>query len=119
MDELIAIVALVIVGACFILPFYLRYQINLKELDTLTRLAEGGADVQTIINTLLKRRENPQSDKRRGLLLLAVAIPLIAFGVSQGEAYIALIFGGIPLLLGLAYLIMAKSKANTPQETQN
>ncbi|MCB1665657.1 MAG: hypothetical protein KDI28_07730 [Pseudomonadales bacterium] len=118
MQELIAIVLFLVIGGCVALPIYLNYRIRSKELDTLMKLAEGGGDVQSMVDSLMRRHDTTRSDKRKGLLLLAVAIPLIAIGIIEAEVYIALMFGGIPLLVGLAYLLMAKSGKSMPQEAQ-
>lgn len=119
MDELIAIVLFLVLGGCISLPVYLNYKAREKELETVIKLAERGADMQSLLNSMLTRRDTSRSDLRKGLLMIAVALPLIVFGISEGEAYIALIFGGIPLLVGLAYLTMAKSQKTASQDIES
>ena len=119
MDFLVGIVLFLVLGAVVLVPFYLRYLTRAKELDALVKLGEGGADVQVMLAAMMKQQYSPQADKRRGLVLIGVALPVMAFGLFEGEALFLYMLGGIPLLVGFMYLMMARSALAQGPETKN
>jgi len=119
MEDLIPIVLFIVVGICIVLPAYFRYLGRLKELDTLGKLAESNEDIRADMLKLIQRPTMPENDLRKGLLLLALAIPIIVGSLVGDEVMISIILGGIPLLIGLAYVYMAKSAKPTERDLPN
>jgi hypothetical protein len=107
-DNLIPIVAVLIVGLCVIIPFYLHYQAKIKKMETLVKLAENGVDIKTGIQSLLSTGTSSDSDLRRGLIFIALSLPITLSLMIGGFIQEAAIFGGIPFCIGLAYLLMLK-----------
>jgi hypothetical protein len=95
----------------------LRHRQRIKELDTLVKLAEGGQDVKLDMLTLLPQIGSPpvvdksRTDKRRGLIFIAVGIPLSLSLLIGGNYMETILFGGTAILIGVALLIMAKQDA--------
>jgi hypothetical protein len=95
----------------------LRHRQRIKELDTLLKLAEGGQDVKLDTLTLLQQFgaapvvDKSRTDKRRGLILIAVGIPLSLSLLIGGNYMETILFGGTAILIGAALLIMAKQDA--------
>lgn len=98
-------------AASIITPLYLRYLQRIKELETLVKLSEGGHEVKLDLLTLLQPVRPPRNDARRGLIFLAVGIPLTAAMVFDGSYVMAILIGGMPLLIGAAFLLMARMDA--------
>jgi hypothetical protein len=119
MDFLVGIVFFLVLGACILVPRYFRHLTRTKEMEALVKLAENGTDVQLAVMALVRRQYSPQQDLRKGVLLMAVAIPLVTLGWVQSEPFIAIVFGGIPLLVGLAYLYMAKNAKPSADEAEH
>jgi hypothetical protein len=61
----------------------------------------------------------PRNDLRKGLIFLAISIPVILGGLVDGEVMVSIVLGGIPLLVGLAYVYMAKSAEPTERDITN
>ena len=109
MDSLIPIVLFLMITAIIVLPVYIWYLGRVKELETLNKLAQSNVEISTDLLKLMQRPSLPQNDLRKGLILLAVAIPIIVGGLVDGSIMVSIVLGGIPLLVGLAYVYMAKS----------
>lgn len=116
-ETLIPITAFILIGLCVLIPFYLRYLTNIKKMETLIKLAESGIDIKSGVANLLVQESGSQSDLRRGTIFIALSLPII-LSLSMGEDYQeAAIFGGIPLCIGLAYLLVMKFGKRTDQNT--
>ncbi len=107
-NDILPIVLFIIVGGCILVPIYLRYLTNIKKMETLLKLAESGADIKADTVKLLSTQAGPINDLRRGAIFIAISLPII-LGLSLGQNYVeAAVFGGIPLCIGLAYMIVLK-----------
>jgi hypothetical protein len=120
-EAIIPIVLFLVIGACIMLPVYLRYLTRTKELDTLSKLSESSEDIRTDILKFMQRptMSTPRNDLRKGLIFLAISIPVILGGLVDGEVMVSIVLGGIPLLVGLAYVYMAKSAEPTERDITN
>lgn len=108
-NEIWLVMLLIVVTAvCILTPIYLRYLQRIKELETLVKLAEGGHEVRVDMLSLLQPPRAPRNDMRRGLIFLAVGIPLALAFVIDGTYMMAVLLGGIPILAGLGFLVMAR-----------
>lgn len=65
--------------------------------------------------SLLQPPRPPRNDMRRGLIFLAVGIPLALAFVIDGTYMMAVLLGGIPILAGLGFLVMARLDAARAQ----
>lgn len=119
MLDLVPIVFLIVLGVCVIVPVYLRYLTRGKELDTLSKLAEGNVEIRADLIKLIQRPSLPRNDLRKGLILIALAIPIIIGGLVEANLIVSIVLGGIPLLVGLVYAYMAKSVKTTERELVN
>lgn len=107
-ETLIPISAFILIGLCILIPVYLRYLANIKKMETLVKLAESGVDIKAGTSNLLNQESGVNSDLRRGAIFIAISLPII-LSLSLGEDYQeAAIFGGIPLCIGLAYLLVMR-----------
>lgn len=116
----VAIALIFFPSATIVTSMYLRHRQRIKELETLVKLAEGGQDVKLDMLTLLQQLgtapgiDKSRNDKRRGLIFLAVGIPL-SLSLLIGANYMeAILFGGTAILIGVAFLMMAKQDAPQP-----
>jgi len=57
---------------------------------------------------LLRQDPSASSDLRRGIIFIALSLPIIFSLVIGGNYQEAAIFGGMPLCVGLAYLLVRK-----------
>lgn len=119
MDTLVPISLFLMLAVIIVTPFYLSYLGRVKELETLNKLAESNVEIRGDILKLLQRPSLPKNDLRKGLVLLALAIPIIVGGLVDGTIMVAIVLGGIPLLIGLAYVYMAKSAETTQRDLPN
>lgn len=94
-----------------VLPISIMYFINrvaTRKLDTIVKVVELGGTVDPEMMRMLGgKNTNYKTDYKYGLVWLAIGIPLvIGIGLesSMGEA----VFGSIPLLIGVAYLVSGK-----------
>jgi hypothetical protein len=107
-DVLIPITLFLVIAACIIVPFYLRYKTRVHKMETVVKLAASGGEVKAEMIRMLGQEGGPQSDLRKGLIYLAIAIPVLLGLLIQKQYAIAVILGGVPLCVGLAYLIVMK-----------
>lgn len=108
MDELVGIVLFTSAAACIIVPFYLRYLTRIKRMDTIVKLAENGSDVKAEMIKMLGYEGGPTNDLRKGLVFIALSLPLLLGFSVMGRYELAAFIGGIPLCVGLAYLAVMK-----------
>lgn len=118
MDEMIAIVMFLSIAACIIVPFYLRYLTRIKRMDTIVKLAENGGEVKSDMIKMLGYEGGPTHDMRKGLVLIALSLPVLLGFFVADRLELAVFLGGIPLCVGLAYLAVMKFgyKNNTNEQ---
>tara|TARA_R100001377_G_scaffold81559_1_gene61156 strand:- start:135 stop:494 length:360 start_codon:yes stop_codon:yes gene_type:complete len=119
MDTLIPISLFLMIALIIVTPVYLTYLSRVKELETLSKLAESNVEERAELLKLIQRPSLPRNDLRKGLILLAIALPIIVGGLVDGSVMVSIVLGGIPLLIGLAFVYMAKSAEPTPREMPN
>jgi len=85
--------------------FYLHYAGKVKKYDTVVKLAECGGQVNPEMIAMLGQESGPTGDLRKGLVWLAIGIPLVIGLLTSGGAAGAG-FGLIPIFIGVAYLII-------------
>tara|TARA_R110002049_G_scaffold67486_8_gene175284 strand:+ start:53 stop:451 length:399 start_codon:yes stop_codon:yes gene_type:complete len=119
METLIPISLFLMIAVVIVTPVYLSYLSRVKELETLSKLAESSVENREELLKLIQRPSLPRNDLRKGLVLLAIAIPIIIGGLVDGSVMVSIVLGGIPLLIGLAYVYMAKSAEPTQREMSN
>jgi hypothetical protein len=107
-EELIPIVALIVTGCCVLIPFYLRYLTGVKKMETLVKLAENGTDIKADTLSLLSRETGPVTDFRRGVIFIAISIPVTASLLIVERYELAVLLGGIPLCVGTAFLLVIR-----------
>jgi hypothetical protein len=107
-DTLVPIALFLVIAACIIVPVYLRYKTRVRKMQTIVKLAESGGVVNTDMIKMLGQEGGPVSDLRKGLIFIAIAIPVLLGLLIQGEYAIAVVLGGVPLCVGLAYLVVMK-----------
>jgi hypothetical protein len=117
-----------------LVPIWLRHQDRQRMHDTLRIAFEKGLPVPPELITALqsniapRRPSTPESDLRRGLVMIAIGLGLCGLGyglwyglmsVSDTAAYITggctAGFGAIPGLIGVAYLVLWATRRETPK----
>jgi len=115
MEALIAITGIIFgVGAPVLVIFlFLLYsgKRTTKKLDTLVKIVELGGKVEPEMLEMLNEPIGPDADLRKGLIWLAVGIPLTLGLMMTGEGA-PWVFGLIPVFVGAAYLILMKIAVN-------
>ncbi len=116
-EELIPIVALIVIGCCVLVPLYLRYLTAVKKMETLLKLTENGTDIKDETLSLLSRETGPITDFRRGVIFIAISIPVTASLLIVERYELAVLLGGIPLCVGGAFLLVIRygRQASTKQ----
>jgi hypothetical protein len=108
MDALVPIILFLAITACIIVPVYLRYKTRVKKMETVVKLAESGVEVKAEMIKMLGQEGGPVSDLRKGLIFIAIAIPVSSGLLIEGQVAIAAVLGGVPHCVGLAYLAVRK-----------
>ena len=119
METLIPISLFLMIALVIVLPVYILHLGRVKELETLNKLAESSEENRTEVLKFMRRPSLPENDLRKGLILLAVATPIIVGGLVDGSVMVSIVLGGIPLLVGLAYVYMAKASKTPAREQSN
>ncbi len=86
---------------------YLHYRNKGKKLETIVKLAESGGEVKPEMLELLGREGGPTGDLRKGLIWLAIGVPLALGLMVEGEMAAAA-FSLVPMLIGVSYLVVMK-----------
>lgn len=118
-DSVVGAILFIVIGLCILIPFYLAYLNNVKKMDTLIKLAENGVDIRAGTSSLLSQEPGTTSYLRRGVIFIALSLPIILSLVIGKDYQEAAFFGGVPLCIGLAYLLVVKlSKQNKTSFSQ-
>ncbi|HDZ10234.1 DUF6249 domain-containing protein [Pseudohongiella sp.] len=107
-EEWIPIVLFLCIAACLIVFLYLRHLGQVRKMDTVLKLAEHGGQVTDQMLQLLGENNKAVNDMRKGLILIAISLPVILGFIVQGNWTAAIFVGGILLCAGLAYLVVMK-----------
>jgi len=87
---------------------YFIHRVKAKKLDTIIKVVELGGTVDPEMMKILSQSSaSYKTDYKYGLIWLAIGIPLFA-GIGLQNGMGEAIFGSIPLLIGVAYLISGK-----------
>jgi len=78
-----------------------------KKMDTLVKIVEHGGNLEPGMLEMLNEPSGPAADLRKGLIWLAIGIPL-TLGIALSEGGTEWVFGLIPVFIGGAYLIVMK-----------
>lgn len=119
MEALIPITLFIMLALVIILPVYIWHLGRVKELETLKQIAQGNDEVRADLLKFMQRPTLPENDLRKGVILLALSIPIIVGGLVDGTIMVSIVLGGIPLLIGLAYVYMAKSAKTAERDLPN
>lgn len=105
---IIVIPVIIIFGvlpACFL---YFIHRVKAKKLDTIIKVVELGGTVDPeMMKMLSDTSASYKTDYKYGLIWLAIGIPVVA-GIGLENGIREAIFGSIPMLIGVAYLISGK-----------
>lgn len=108
-EALIAIIS--VIFSLGVLPLgilYFIHRVKAKKLDTIIKVVELGGTVDPEMMKMLSQTSaSYKTDYKYGLIWLAIGIPLVA-GIGLESGMGEAIFGSIPLLIGVAYLISGK-----------
>lgn len=89
---------------------YFIHRVKAKKLDTIIKVVELGGNVDPEMMKMLSASGvSYKTDYKYGLIWLAIGIPLMG-GIWLESGIGEAIFGSIPLLIGIAYLISGKFK---------
>ena len=121
MEALIAITGIIFgVGAPVLVIFlFLLYsgKRTTKKLDTLVKIVELGGKVEPEMLEMLNEPIGPDADLRKGLIWLAVGIP-VTLGLLVNGDDSPWVFGLVPVFIGAAYLILMKIALNKKEEAE-
>ena len=108
--ELIGLSSVVLIfGVLPSAAMFFLYKVRTRSLETLIKVVELGGTVDEDMMRALgpARQGNYKLDYKYGMIWLAVGIPLF-IGVSLEASLTEGIFGLIPVLIGIAFLVSAK-----------
>jgi len=111
---LIAVVSVILSlgGPVIAFYYYLHYDAKnkAKKMDTLVKVVEHGTEVDPGLLKMLDEPNGPKADLRKGVIWLALGIPLTIalFFIDEGADWEVELFGLIPVFIGIAYLIVMK-----------
>jgi hypothetical protein len=91
----------------FLLLYYSTKKTS-KKLEALVKIVELGGNVDPSMMAMLNEPGGPTADLRKGMIWLAIGIPLTLglLLMPGGEAPWA--FGLVPVFVGIAYLVVRK-----------
>ncbi|MEO2173420.1 MAG: DUF6249 domain-containing protein [bacterium] len=107
MEMLLGIISVVVVFGSIVTIFYLSYLGRSRRLETILRLVEKTGDINPELAKVLDKIEGSRSDFRKGLIWMAIGLPLTA-GLAFDDGLEAAVFGLIPLLIGVAHLVVMR-----------
>ena len=115
METLLGITGIVFFFGCIITVFYLSYLGRRKRFETILELVEKTGDINPEMTKVLNHQGGgPVSDFRKALIWIAIGIPL-TIGLALEDGLEAAVFGLIPELIGVAYLIVRKFGYDQPK----
>ena len=121
MEILIPIISIIFVFGGAVLSIYLILLFSgrktTKRLDTLVKLVEHGGKVEPEMMEMLNEPTGPDADLRKGLIWLAIGIPL-TLGLMMTGDDAPWVFGLIPVFIGGAYLLVMKITLDRKQEAE-
>lgn len=82
-------------------------------METLVKLAENGTDINADTLSLFSRETGPVNDFRRGVIFIAISIPVIISLLIAERYDLAVLLGGIPLCVGAAFLLVNRYGRHT------
>ncbi|MFK8053158.1 MAG: DUF6249 domain-containing protein [Woeseiaceae bacterium] len=111
-DVFIPIVMFVVVFSSIYFWLSFRAKTRIAEQETLRKAIDQGQTLsEDMVQALTSFRPLPNRDLRRGLVLLALSIATMGFGLVLNDEDATFVLFGIslfPLLLSFAYLAMHK-----------
>lgn len=87
--------------------FYFHYRAKGHKLDTIVKLAQSDGEVKPEMIAALGQEGGPTGDMRKGLIWLAIGVPLV-IAMLVGEDLEAAAYGLVPVMIGVAYLVVMK-----------
>ncbi len=106
------IAAIAIIFSLGVLPgsiMYFIHRVSAKRLDTIIKVVELGGVVDPEMMKMLRggNSANHKTDYKYGLIWLALGLPIV-IGIGLESGIEEAVFGSIPMLIGVAYLISGK-----------
>lgn len=123
MHDLVPIALFVMITVILVVRRYLQSLERRKMAETLSAAIEKGQSLPTALVEVLtadarpRPAPSPESDLRRGVILLAIAVGMVVMGlvIGQGEpdaTYPLIGMAAIPGFIGLALIAMARIGRN-------
>lgn len=108
-EQFIGLISVILsVGVVPLSILYFIHRVKAKKLDTIIKVVELGGSVDPeMMKMLSDTSASYKTDYKYGLIWLAIGIPLVA-GIGLESGMGEAVFGSIPLLIGVAYLISGK-----------
>ena len=117
--EFVPMVFFVAIAATYCVKYYFAHRTRQDVLSTVRMALERGQPLTPEMLDRLGQTSRPKNaDLRRGVIAVCLGIGLIAFGfiLGQPDAFRPLIATGtVPVLLGLAYLALARFGDGNPR----
>ena len=106
------IAAIAIIFSLGVLPggiLYFLHRVSAKRLDTIIKVVELGGVVDPEMMKMLRggNNANHKTDYKYGLIWLAIGVPIV-IGIALESGIGEAVFGSIPMLIGVAYVISGK-----------
>ena len=110
-DFIMRITAAICATLLVVAVLYFINRNKVAKQQTLQKLVESGKEItpQLLESLDLVTKKQPQSDFRRGMLLLVTGIVLTLTFMTMGV--IAWVFGLLPIIIGLVYIGFSRMKA--------
>ncbi len=107
-EEMIPIVALIVIGVIFGLSFYFRHKTR-QELQTTVRVAidHGQELTPEVLEGLADSLNSKFGDLRRGAISIAIGLAILMFGFLLGEEDAErplMAISAFPFLIGIVYV---------------
>jgi hypothetical protein len=103
----LSIIAVVCFFGCIFSAIYFAYLSRRNRNDTIISLVEKEGSISPELTKLMDQQGGPRSDFRKGLIWIAISLPLTV-GLAFEDGMEAAAFGLIPFLVGVAYLIVMR-----------
>ena len=108
MEEVLVptVVFLAMFGIVLVLSYFIS-QVKTRKLEALVKIVEQGGVATPEMVDMLSYAGGPNADLRKGLIWLAIGLPL-TLGIGLEARWEEAVFGTIPVFVGIAYLIVMK-----------